>query len=184
MIEVKVERVVVYNNAELIVLLRGNDDPRVLPIQVDEGQARAIGLMLEGLTFPRPLTHDLLKTVIDELGGRLVRVEVCDLVSGTFHARLVLSRDGKEIQIDARPSDAIALALRCEVSVFVDEATMSEAGVVIPAEHEEERRTKKKLSPTELAEQKLAKAIAEERYEDAAALRDELKRLKENKASN
>jgi len=183
MMEVSVERVVVYNNTDLIVLLRGSDDERVLPIHVDQGQAHAISLMLEGVAFPRPLTHDLMKTVIRELGGQLVRVEICDLITGTFYARLVFVRDGKEFNVDARPSDAIALALRCEVSVFVDEAVMSEAGVVVPADHEEDRK-KKKLSPTEQIEQKLASAIAEERYEDAAVLRDELKRLKENKTSN
>ena len=184
MIEVKVERVVVYNNAELIVLLRGNNDERVLPIHVDQGQAHAIGILLEGLTFPRPLTHDLLKTVMGELGGRLIRVEICDLITGTFHARLVLDQDGREVLIDARPSDAIALALRCACPIFVDDAVMNAAGVVVQGEHSDGGKTKKRLSPVEDAEQKLAKAIAEERYEDAAALRDELKRLKENKTSN
>ena len=182
MIEVKVERVVVYNNSDLIVLLRGNDE-RVLPIHVDEGQAQAIDWMLKGLTFPRPLTHDLMKSVVDALGGRLLRVEVSDLIAGTFFARLVLVREGKEHPIDARPSDAIALALRCSAPIFVDGEVMREAGVVVPAEHEGEKKTKK-LSAAELAELKLEQAVAEERYEDAAELRDELKRLKENKTSN
>lgn len=184
MIEVRVERIVVHNNVELIVLLRGNGDAKVLPIQVDQGQAYAIGLMLEDQKFPRPLTHDLMKTLVEGLGGQLVRAEICDLVAGTFHARLVIARDGKDLQVDARPSDAIALALRCEAPILVDEAVMNEAGVVMPVEPDAERKPVKKLSPVELVEQKLAKAIEAERYEDAAVLRDELKRLRENKTSN
>jgi uncharacterized protein len=181
MIEVRVTRVVIYNN-ELIVLLKGEGEQRVLPIHVDPGQAHAIELHLEGLTFPRPLTHDLMKTVIDHLEGHLDRVVVTDLVDGTFHARLFLLRNGKEVDIDARPSDAIALALRCGAPILVEDEVMAKAGVVIPADQQEER--KRKHTPAEQVEQKLAKAIEEERYEDAAGLRDELKRLKEGKTSN
>ena len=181
MIEVHVTRVVIYNN-ELIVLLKGDEDTRVLPIHVDPGQAHAIELHLEGLTFPRPLTHDLMKTVIGHLGGRVDRVVVSDLIDGTFHARLILTQNGNEMDVDARPSDAIALALRCGSPILVEEAVMDKAGVVIPADQQEDR--KRKHSPAEQVEQKLAKAIEDERYEDAAHLRDELKRLKEGKTSN
>lgn len=184
MLEVKVERVVVYNNADLIVLLRSSDDERVLPIHVDQGQAHAISILLEGLTFPRPLTHDLLKTVIGELGASLVRAEICDLITGTFHARLILNHGGKEVIIDARPSDAIALALRCDSPIFVDDAVMNAGGVVVKGEQLDGGKTKRRLSQVENVEKKLAKAIEEERYEDAATLRDELKQLKENKISN
>ncbi|MEI6971444.1 MAG: bifunctional nuclease family protein [bacterium] len=184
MIEVRVERIVVHNNVELIVLLRGDGDARVLPIQVDQGQAYAIGLMLEDQAFPRPLTHDLMKTVIEELGGRLVRAEISSLVEGTFRAKLVLLRSGNELMVDSRPSDAIALALRCEAPILVNDDVMNEAGVMVPVEPDAERKPVKKHSPVELLEQKLAKAIQSERYEDAAALRDELKRLRENKTSN
>ena len=134
MIKVKVTRVVIYNN-DLIVLLKGEDDKRVLPIHVDPGQAHAIELHLEGLTFPRPLTHDLFKTVIDKMGCDLNRVEVCDLREGTFYARLIMSTVGKEVEIDARPSDAIALALRCSAPIHVAEEVMDGAGVVVQTDH-------------------------------------------------
>ena len=182
MIKVEVERVVMYGN-DLIVLLRPPGDERVLPIHVDPGQAHAIELQLEGLTFPRPLTHDLFKNVMDAIGCNVVRVEVNDLVDGTFYARFIVAgSDKSECAVDARPSDAIALALRCGAPIMVDESVMEKAGVAVKPEP---RKNKKPmLSETELLEQKLQKAIEEERYEDAASLRDRIKLLKENKTHN
>jgi len=186
MIEVEVKQVLIYNN-ELLVLLRGDADARFLPVQVDPGQAHAIELHLEGKSFPRPLTHDLLKTVISDLGAKFLRAEISDLTEGTFHARLIISKKDKELVIDARPSDAIALAIRCSAPIYVDEEVMNKAGVIIQAEQQAawmRSGEKKKLTAEEMVRQKLKKAIADERYEDAAELRDELKQLQEKKPNN
>ena len=180
--EVKVERVAVFNNTELVVILReDNAGRRALPIHIEPGQAHAIAIHLDGPPFPRPLTHDLMKNIIEDLGGRLVRAEVCDLRDRTFYAELVLACGGGEKRLDARPSDAIALALRCEAPIFVDEKVMDAAGVHLQEPPEDER---KKLSPLQTIEAKLGRAIREERYEDAAALRDEIKILKDRKTKN
>ena len=180
MIEVVATRVVIFNGG-VLVLLQGSDDDRVLPIGVDPGQAQVIEMQLEGKQFPRPLTHDLLKTVVDEAGCKVVRVEVCDLVKGTFYARLVLLRDGKEIEIDARPSDAIAVALRCDAPIHIAESVMDAEGVVIHPEQIEQRQA---ATQQAVLAEKLERAIAEERYEDAAILRDEIKRAEDAKQSS
>lgn len=180
MISVRVERVVVIKN-DFVVLLRGPSSPRCLPIHVDPGQAHAIELRLEGLEFPRPLTHDLFKNVLEHLNCQLARVEVCDLREGTFYARIILSRDGIESSVDARPSDAIALALRCSAPIMVAEEVMNEAGVVVQTEKPRKAREDATL---EILKKKLQKAIDEERYEDAVGFRDEIAKLTEQKTTN
>ena len=180
MIEVRVTRVVMLNN-DFVVLLRGSKDPRVLPIHVDPAQAHSIQLQLQGVDFPRPLTHDLFKNVLDSVDCSLIRVEVCDLRDHTFYARLVILQDDKEVVVDARPSDAIALALRCSAAICVDEKIMETAGVVIAAEEDKKNR---KLTPLKALEEKLAKAIKEERYENAAVIRDEINLLNQPKKDN
>jgi bifunctional DNase/RNase len=110
-----------------IIVLRENAGQRVLPIWVGVFEANAIALQKEGVQTPRPMTHDLLKNVIDELGGRLERIVVCDLKDNTFYAALhVLSPTGPRT-VDARPSDAIALALRCGARIFVEEMVIQSA---------------------------------------------------------
>jgi len=180
MLEVQVSRIVMFNK-DLIVLLKGETDDRVLPIHVDIGQAHSIQLKLEGLTFQRPLTHDLMNNILAEIGCRVTRAEISDLVEGTFFAKLVLDNNGKELTIDARPSDAIALALRCEAPILVAEEVMNSAGMIIPGETTDENR---KPSPEQLLSQKLTKAIKDERYEEAALIRDQINHLKEHKKRN
>ena len=133
MIEVRVTRVVMLNN-DFVVLLRGASDQRVLPIHVDPAQAHSIQLQLQGVEFPRPLTHDLFKSVLDNVDCALIRAEVCDLKDHTFYARLVILQNDTEVMVDARPSDAIALALRCSASICVEEKIMDSASVVLAAE--------------------------------------------------
>jgi bifunctional DNase/RNase len=110
-----------------VIVLREIHGERVLPIWVGIFEANAIQLQMEGVQTPRPMTHDLLKTVIDELGGHLERIVVCDLRDNTFYATLhVLSPAGPRV-VDARPSDAIALALRTGARIFVEEAVIQSA---------------------------------------------------------
>src|SRR5687767_7434115 len=102
-----------------MVLLRGVDQDYVLPIWVGVFEANAIALQLERIETPRPMTHDLLRDVVDALGGQIEQVDVTDLRDGTFHACVVVSREGLRKAVDARPSDAIALALRTGAPIFV-----------------------------------------------------------------
>jgi len=188
-IAVKVEQLVLSNKG-FVVLLKGESDPRTLPIFIGAAEAQAIHIHLNSMTIPRPLTHDLFKNVLDFLECRLMRVEVSDLKEGTFYAVLDLERDGTHMRIDARPSDAIALALRCAAPVFVAKTVMDEAGQVF--EKEDGAKTAKagkakqapKLTPIEELKRDIEKAIQEERFEDAARLRDEIKRLEKTHSGN
>ena len=110
-----------------IIVLRETEGERVLPIWVGVFEANAIALQIESVQTPRPMTHDLLKSVIDELGGRLERVVVSELKDNTFYATLRLRSQSGTLSVDARPSDAIALALRSGARIFVEEAVILSA---------------------------------------------------------
>ena len=121
-----------------ILLLREADGERFLPIWIGTNEATAIALALEGVEPPRPMTHDLLKLVIEAIGTSVDRVVVTDLQDGTFFADLVMVRDGEEIVVSARPSDAIALATRIDAPVLAARAVLDEGGVEIRDEGQEE----------------------------------------------
>lgn len=104
-----------------IVVLREPDGPRMLPIWVGVFEANAIALQIENVQTPRPMTHDLLRNVIADLRAQVRRVVVCDLRENTFYAAIHLDSPGGPLAIDARPSDAIALALRAGAPIFVEE---------------------------------------------------------------
>ena len=126
-------RVEIPNN-QPIVLLRESDGERSLPIFIGNPEATAIVHAMQGIETPRPMTHDLLKNVLELRSASLIRVEITELHERTFHARLALDIDGTVEHLDARPSDAIALAVRFgldKVALFVDEAVLAEAGVII-----------------------------------------------------
>jgi uncharacterized protein len=119
-----------------IVLLKTTDDERFLPIWIGHPEAAAILTKLQGATPPRPMTHDLLSDVIAELQGEIVRVEVTELRDNTFHARIMIIQDGREVEIDSRPSDAIALAVRCDAKIFAAEDVIEESGIEFQADEE------------------------------------------------
>ena len=110
-----------------IVILRDKDGHRVLPIWVGIFEANAIALQIENHSTPRPMTHDLLRNVIHDLKASVDRVVICDLHEQTFYALIYLATGGEVVAIDARPSDAIALALRARAPIFVEEAVLSSA---------------------------------------------------------
>ncbi len=112
-----------------VVILKDANNERYLPIWIGPFEADAITMELQELPPPRPLTHDLLKAIIDELGGKVAHVFICDLRKDVFYARLVIEANGKQIEIDSRPSDAVALAVRVKAPVFVDESVMERAGI-------------------------------------------------------
>src|SRR5579862_5519062 len=113
-----------------IVILRDKDGQRVLPIWVGIFEANAIALQIENVSTPRPMTHDLLRNVIHDLNASVQRIVVSDLQENTFYAVIYLTWNGETVAIDARPSDAIALALRTRAPIFVEEAVIDNAKTV------------------------------------------------------
>jgi uncharacterized protein len=130
MIEVEVDSVrVSLMNQLRIVILKDIHSERFLPIFIGQFEAEAITIELQSAAHPRPLTHDLLKSVITEMGGRVAYILVNDLRNDTFYARIVVDINGKKIEVDSRPSDAIALAVRVHAPIFVNEAVMEKSSV-------------------------------------------------------
>ena len=121
-----------------ILLLREGDGSRYLPIWIGPNEATAIALALQGVEPQRPMTHDLLSLVVSALDATVIRVDVTELVGGTFFANLVMQRDGAEVTVSARPSDAIALAARTDAPIFADRDLLDEAGVEIEEDGQEE----------------------------------------------
>ena len=171
------------SNMGFVVLLQGTQDSRTLPVFIGPAEAQAIAIRLDKMEVPRPLTHDLLKNILDCLEWRLKRVEVCDLADNTFYAKLILEHDGQETEIDSRPSDGIALALRCSAPIFVLEKVMDSAGIELPAEPQNDKTEpatdapKPALTEIDALKVQLEKAIREERYEEAASLRDRIRKM-------
>ena len=120
-----------------IVLLKTADDDKFLPIWIGHPEAAAILMKLQGASPPRPMTHDLLADVVGELQGEVVRVAVTALRENTFYARITIVHDGREVEIDSRPSDAIALAVRCDAQIFAAEDVIDESGIEFQADEEQ-----------------------------------------------
>jgi uncharacterized protein len=125
-------------NQQPVLMLAEAVGPRSLPILIGSGEATAIAMHLQGIRPPRPLTHDLMRDVITAAGRTLNQVRVVDFREGTFYGELVFDN---EVTVSARPSDAIALAVRCQVPVFVSEEVMDEAGIVITDDDEDAEPT-------------------------------------------
>src|SRR5438045_7842952 len=115
-----------------IIILRDKDGQRVLPIWVGVFEANAIALQLENVTTPRPMTHDLLRNMITELNARVIRVVINDLRDSTFFAQIRVMTGERTLELDARPSDAIALALRTAAPIFVEQAVLDQAQTITP----------------------------------------------------
>jgi len=122
-----------------IVLLREQEGSRYLPIWIGASEATAIATAMEQVEPPRPLTHDLLVLVIEQLGATIERVVVAEMRDSVFYADLILSGAGGEVHISARPSDSIALAVRTGAPVFADPSVLAEAGIEIEDESEEQQ---------------------------------------------
>jgi bifunctional DNase/RNase len=135
MVEMVVESVRVnLQNYHRVVVLKQKDSDRFLPIWIGNNEADAIVIQLQNVSVPRPQTHDLLKTVITQLGGRVDRIVVTDLSDDVFYARIIVDANGRHVEIDSRPSDAIALAVRVKAPIFVDDNVLEKAGVNLKVE--------------------------------------------------
>ena len=121
-----------------IIILKDADDKRALPIWVGIFEANAIALELEKISTPRPMTHDLIKNILDGLGASVQQVVVNDLKDNTFFAVIEISVNGNVVNIDSRPSDAIALALRVNAPIFVTEKVVTKAKTIEVSEEKEE----------------------------------------------
>ena len=121
-------------NYQRVVILKQKNSDRYLPIWIGPAEADAIAVKLQDISVPRPLTHDLLRSVIDSLGGSVSHILVSDLESDTFYARISINLNGKSLEIDSRPSDAIALAVRAQAPIFAEDRVMEKAGVLLDKE--------------------------------------------------
>jgi hypothetical protein len=135
MIEMAIDSIrVSLMNYQRVVILKEKESNRYLPIWIGPAEADAIAVKLQGVSVVRPLTHDLLNSVISAMGGSVNSIVVCDLSNDTFFARINLDVDGKHVEIDSRPSDAIALAVRVKVPIFAEEEVMEKAGIFFDKE--------------------------------------------------
>lgn len=121
-------------NYQRVVILKEKNSERYLPIWIGPAEADAIAVKLQGVSVPRPLTHDLLCSVIGALGATVDSVIVCDLKSDTFYAKIVLNVDGSQTEIDSRPSDALALAVRTGVPIYAEETVLDKASIMLDKE--------------------------------------------------
>lgn len=198
-LDVRIENISV-SNLGFIVFLRPEGDERVMPIFIGANEAHSIAAAYNKQQLPRPLTHDLLKTVLENLDCDLTKVQITALVENTFYGRIYFRREEyEEFDVDARPSDAIALALRYEVPIQVEKSVFESSALELRQESKmpgsdnpvsrlspdladleavkpnPRMREPDTQSPLERLQGELARAIADERYEDAARIHQELK---------
>ncbi|HHB79756.1 MAG TPA: hypothetical protein ENK85_11035 [Saprospiraceae bacterium] len=166
------------------VVLSEENGNRRLPIVIGNSEAQAIAVALEGMVPTRPLTHDLFKNTLDTFNITLNEVRISELVDGIFYAKLICSFQGDIFEVDARSSDAIALAVRFECPIYTYEKVLAEAGIILdedkdkPKKVKKERRKEGALTNYTIKElnELLGKTVASEDYEKAALIRDELTR--------
>ncbi len=171
MVEMTIESIrVSLTNYQRVVILKEKESDRFLPIWIGPAEADAIAVRLQDVSVARPLTHDLLRKVIDELGAQVEYVFVNDLSNDTFFAKVMLKVGDRSLEVDSRPSDAIALAVRAEVPIFVDESVLDKAGVRL----DEEGQTIEGLAEGNVAETKEASA---EELEKLSPFRDVIEGL-------
>ena len=175
MIPVNVEKISYHTSSRsYAVLLKENDSDLVLPILVGSFEAQSIAMALEVVAAPRPLTHDLICDMIKKIDAELISVNISQLNDGVFYAKLKLMSLGFGTKIiDARPSDAISIALRLNAQIYVTPEIIKEAGV---NQKDINESIKPKYSIKDL-ESKLKKAVEKEEYEKAAKIRDKIKEL-------
>ena len=121
-----------------IVLLRESEGDRFLPIWIGQAEAAAIAIAVQGVMTPRPMTHDLLKNILEEMAVQVSSIAITELREGTFYAVINMQRNGDSYEVSSRPSDAIALAVRLGCKIYANEDVLSEASILIPEGEEQE----------------------------------------------
>lgn len=190
LIEVKVSGIKLTTLGFAVFLRRmDNQDNRILPIFIGPLEAHAINSFLEGQVSPRPLTHDLFLTTVNSLGGKVIRVVIDDIIDNTFYAKLSIRKDEEIFVIDARPSDSIAISLRADAPIFVSTKVFNDAAIYLKDEEisgetdfegKEEIKEEDVRTPLQILEDSLAAAIQAEDYENAARIRDQIKKIVES----
>ncbi len=173
--------------AGFVLFLSEKEEGPVLPIVIGISEAQSITMALNKIHAERPLSHDLFKTIMDNFQATVVKVVISRYENGTFYSDLYLSTNDGTLILDARPSDAIALAIRYKAPIYVKEEIMDEAGVV-PALNIEDNGTKinhaeldlEPVSEVTILNDRLKDAVNKEKYEEAAVLRDQLNRLRDS----
>lgn len=167
MIEMSVDSIrVSVMNSQRVVILKEMQADRYLPIWIGPAEADAIAIKLQGVNVPRPLTHDLLFSVIGALGAKVNYIVVNNLENDTFYARINIDVNGKAIEIDSRPSDAIAIAVRAKSRIFVNEDVLEKAGIVFDQE------TGKPVPSSQSGKPGEKRAISEEELRKLSAFTD------------
>ena len=180
-------------NGAYALILKEKKGKRRLPIIIGGAEAQAIAIPLEKMTPSRPLTHDLFKSFMDSFEIELIEVLIYNLVEGIFFAKLICQKGASHLEIDARSSDAVAIALRCEKPIYTHDFILGSAGIIIDEDeqgNEDESGENLEMSMEEIPasalnsqnleelEQLLAAALENEEYEKASKIRDQIKKLR------
>jgi len=163
---------------QFLMLLVDDIGKRLLPIVIGQWEAQSIAWNIQGIEMQRPLTHDLFKAVLNSAHLEVTRILISDLRENTFYAKIAIKKNGETIDIDSRPSDAVAIALRMKAPIFVSSEVIEKAAVKIEDESQFE------ASELTLLNEQLLLAIEIEDYENAAVLRDKIRMLQKKKDKN
>jgi hypothetical protein len=153
-------------NYQRVVILKERAAERYLPIWIGPAEADAIAVKLQGVSVARPLTHDLLSSIIDALGARVNSITVSDLKNDTFFAKITLNIDGGQMEVDSRPSDALALAVRVDAPIYVEESVLDRAGILL------DKETGKLVADEADAIDSQGKMVSEEEIKRLSAFRE------------
>ncbi len=153
-------------NYQRVVILKEKMADRYLPIWIGPNEADAIAVKLQGVNVQRPLTHDLLRSVIDTLGAKVNFITVNDLKNDTFFAKITLDVNGGQLEVDSRPSDALALAVRVEAPIYVDDSVLDKAGIML------DKETGKPVFDDSEKIDKEGKKVSDEELKKLSAFRD------------
>ncbi len=168
----------------------------VVPIFIGPYEAYSISNELQGIKNPRPNTHDLMINILKELNARILRIVISELKANVFYAKIIIQHEDRILEIDARPSDSVALAIRTKCPIFMSKSVFRESSVVLSNENEDEYtdiptetttditmnseiEENQNKSQLEILQEKLQQAISQENYEEAAKIRDQIKKLQQ-----
>ena len=194
MIQIQVEKISFYPPSKgYAILMKESAGTRFLPVIVGSFEAQSIALALEDVQMPRPMTHDLFCNILEDLSVEVNEVVISELAEGTFYSKIVLAGPMGTTDVDARPSDAIALALRVGAPIYASESVMEEAAVLEVAEQpatpiadvaEDESPPRSQKDHMKRLQDQLERAVSVENYERAAEIRDKLKKMQTEAGSN